>query len=75
MIIIIYFFTNCLIILFELLFDSLYGQKHRKICICITKCQAGFATEKSLWLVHAWIKIIKSNALLKKPVRKFQYEL
>ena len=24
---------------------SLYGQKHRKICICMTKCRAGFATD------------------------------
>ena len=23
---------------------SLYGQKHRKICISMTKCRAGFAT-------------------------------
>ena len=23
---------------------SLYGQKHRKMCICMTKCRAGFAT-------------------------------
>ena len=26
--------------------DSLYGQKHRKICICMTKCRAGFATAR-----------------------------
>ena len=26
---------------------SLYGQEHRKIAICMTKCRAGFATEHS----------------------------
>ena len=24
---------------------SLYGQEHRKFCICMTKCRAGFATD------------------------------
>ena len=42
--------------------------KHRKICICMTKCQACFATER-----HSFLKISKS--LLVKMYKKMQCKI
>ena len=32
--------------------------KHTKICICMTKCQAGFTTVKDEWLNHSTLKCL-----------------